>query len=54
LDLGDTSINRSSEVVDLESSGQPDMMTPDEAEQLLSTKYVYTNLFCMILTNTLD
>jgi len=39
LDLGDTSINRSSEgIIDLESSGQPDMMTPDEAEQLLSTK----------------
>lgn len=39
LDLGDISINRSSEgIIDLESSGQPDMMTPDEAEQLLSTK----------------
>ncbi|XP_025205572.1 neurabin-1 isoform X6 [Melanaphis sacchari] len=39
LDLGDTSINRSSEnIIDIESSGQPDMMTPDEAEQLLSTK----------------
>ncbi|CAI6343414.1 unnamed protein product [Macrosiphum euphorbiae] len=39
LDLRDTSINRSSEgIIDLESSGQPDMMTPDEAEQLLSTK----------------
>uniref|UniRef100_A0A2H8TE18 Neurabin-1 n=1 Tax=Melanaphis sacchari TaxID=742174 RepID=A0A2H8TE18_9HEMI len=38
LDLGDTSINRSSEnIIDIESSGQPDMMTPDEAEQLLST-----------------
>lgn len=39
LDLGDNSINRSSEgIIDLESLGQPDMMTPDEAEQLLSTK----------------
>ncbi|XP_050430414.1 uncharacterized protein LOC126839262 isoform X3 [Adelges cooleyi] len=38
LDLGDKSLNRSSEdIIDLESSGQPDMMTPDEAEQLLST-----------------
>jgi len=38
LDLRDTSVNRSSEGMGIESSGQPDMMTPDEAEQLLSTK----------------
>jgi len=39
LDLVDTSLNKSSEgIIDLESSGQPDIMTPDEAEQLLSTK----------------
>jgi len=39
LDLGDTSINKTSEnIIDIDSSGQPDMMTPDEAEQLLSTK----------------